>query len=592
MRTGNPCAFSVKVHARASEFVCMRDLLMLWREKSPVVAEVPLTGPDQAFLAHLELSGRIDGVARSRASSVAQSSGQDIDLVLLELGLIRDGDLADASAQFLGLARMQADQVAEAEVDERFPIAFAQQHGLVLLQADEQEIWIATARPLKRDAIDSLAYYAGRRVIPLVATASEIQALQQRQRDLPDGAAFEASAEADDLERMRDAARDAPTIKLVNRLINGAVEQKASDIHIEPLADHVRVRYRIDGALRTVETLPKSVQAGFTSRVKILAKLNIAEQRLPQDGRMRVPVRGRDIDFRVSTTPVLYGESLALRILDREQVPLDFATLGFSHADIDALSALSASPNGIILVTGPTGSGKTTTLYAALQSLNRVEAKIFTVEDPVEYHLAGINQIQVKPQIGLDFAAILRSVLRQDPDIIMVGEIRDRETAGIAIQAALTGHLVFSTLHTNSAAASITRLIDMGVEDYLLVSSLRGIVAQRLVRKLCPHCRTPERIAPQVARRFALPDTAVVQIPQGCAQCGNTGYKGRIVLAEMLAMTEQVKSMVLQHASHSEIEAAAFGKTGQTLLRHGLKRVVAGETSLDEVMRVVSEADS
>jgi general secretion pathway protein E len=459
-------------------------------------------------------------------------------------------------------------------------------NDMVALALDESRLTVASAKPLHSELLRSLTYFTGLDVELHVATAAELKKLQALATQIDAPLADAEIADADDIERMRDAARDAPTIKLVTRLIADAVQQGASDIHIEPQNEQVRVRYRIDGALRTVENLPKHMQAGIVSRIKILARLNIAEQRLPQDGRMRVAVRGKDVDFRVSTAPVLNGESIALRILDRHEVMLDFASIGFAADDIAQLSALCAEPNGIVLVTGPTGSGKTTTLYAALSAINRPESKIFTVEDPVEYHLEGINQIQVKTQIGLDFAAVLRSVLRQDPDIVMVGEIRDGETAKIAIQAALTGHLVFSTLHTNSAAASVTRLLDMGVEDYLLASTLRGVVAQRLVRKLCPSCRKPEVIPAVITQRFQLAANTPMHVATGCAQCGGTGYRGRTLICEFLRVTPDVKALITRHASATEINDAGVA---HSLLAHGIERVIAGETSLDEVMRVASE---
>ena len=331
------------------------------------------------------------------------------------------------------------------------------------------------------------------------------------------------------MRRLEDMASEAPVIRLVHDLITRAVEAQASDIHIEPREDSVRVRYRIDGVLTTVETLPLSLRAAVTSRVKIMAHLNIAERRLPQDGRVKATVRGRPIDFRVSTMPTMLGESVVMRILDRSSVPLDFAPLGFRGAVLDGFMRLLAQPNGIILVTGPTGSGKTTTLYTALHLLNKAESKLFTVEDPIEYQLAGINQIQVQPKIGLTFAHALRSILRQDPDIIMVGEIRDLETAQMAIQASLTGHLVLSTLHTNGAAASLTRLMDMGVDDYLLASTVTGILAQRLVRRLCTKCAAPETAPPPlIARRGDThQDLSGLRRKVGCQACRNTGYQGR-----------------------------------------------------------------
>ncbi len=536
------------------------------------------------MLGYLEAHGLLAPAQRQRAEAVASSTGQDADVVILELGLMRDDALADALASFTGHARLDAASAIALAPDASLPVDFMRENDMVALALDETRLTVASARPLNGELLRSLTYFTGLDVELHVATSAELKKLQALavQIDAP----LAEVADADDIERMRDAARDAPTIKLVTRLIADAVQQGASDIHIEPQNEQVRVRYRIDGALRTVENLPKHMQAGIVSRIKILARLNIAEQRLPQDGRMRVAVRGKDVDFRVSTAPVLNGESIALRILDRHEVMLDFASIGFAPGDVEQINALCAEPNGIVLVTGPTGSGKTTTLYAALSAINRPESKIFTVEDPVEYHLEGINQVQVKTQIGLDFAAVLRSVLRQDPDIVMVGEIRDGETAKIAIQAALTGHLVFSTLHTNSAAASVTRLLDMGVEDYLLASTLRGVVAQRLVRKLCPSCRKPEVMPAAITQRFQIAPNTPMHVAGGCAQCGGTGYRGRTLICEFLRVTPDVKALITRHASATEINDAGVA---HSLLAHGIERVIAGETSLDEVMRVASE---
>ena len=386
-------------------------------------------------------------------------------------------------------------------------------------------------------------------------------------------------------------ASEAPVIKLVQNLVVRAVEAQASDIHIEPREDSIRVRYRIDGVLHTVETLPLSVRAALSSRIKIMAQLNIAERRLPQDGRIKMTVRGHEIDLRVSTMPTMNGESVVLRILDRSSVALEFPALGFSGEGLAGFERLLQEPNGIILVTGPTGSGKTTTLYAALSQLNDSGRKLFTVEDPIEYQLAGVNQIQVNPKIGLTFATALRSILRQDPDIVMVGEIRDLETAEMAIRASLTGHLVLSTVHTNSAAATITRLLDMGVEDYLLASSLKGVLAQRLVRKLCPHCAVPGDVPPAILQRLARVasstiDTRGVRSAKGCSQCRNTGFSGRTTIYELLPLTKDVKEVIVNSGAERAIDDMAL-RQGMTAMSHnGLEKVLSGETTIDEVLRV------
>jgi general secretion pathway protein E len=398
--------------------------------------------------------------------------------------------------------------------------------------------------------------------------------------------------EEEDIGHLKDLASEAPIIKLVNLLITRAVESRASDIHIEPFEDELRVRYRIDGVLHDVESAPKRLQAAVVSRVKIMAKLNIAERRLPQDGRIRLRVSEKEIDFRVSTIPVLYGESVVMRILDRGEVVIDLDRLGFSPGTLAPFVQLIAKPNGILLVTGPTGSGKTTTLYGALARINSPDRKIITVEDPVEYQLKGINQIQVKPQIGLTFAGALRHIVRQDPDIIMIGEIRDLETAEIAVQSALTGHLVFSTLHTNDAPSSITRLLDIGVENFLLSSTVRGILAQRLVRVICLSCREedPDEARRAELRLLGIEPGATLYRGRGCERCAFTGYYGRSGIFELLVVDEAVRRLILKNADSADIREAARQGGMKTLLEDGAEKVTAGVTTLSEILRVTQEA--
>jgi len=373
-----------------------------------------------------------------------------------------------------------------------------------------------------------------------------------------------------------------------------AVESRASDIHIEPFENRLKVRYRIDGVLKEVEAPPARSTAAVISRIKIMAKLNIAERRLPQDGRIMLRVQGKELDLRVSTVPTVYGESVVMRILDRENVILDFESLGFGERELRRFLEVLHMPNGIILVTGPTGSGKTTTLYTALSQINQPEVKIITVEDPVEYQLEGINQIQVKPSIGLNFANALRSIVRQDPDVIMIGEMRDLETAKIAIQSALTGHLVLSTLHTNDAAGGVTRMLDMGVEDYLLSSTVNGILAQRLVRRLCPDCREPYEALPEMVRemrldRFTDGDTVTLYKPVGCESCGGTGYKGRAAILELLIMSDPIRRLVMRRAESGDIFEAAQKDGMTSMYDDGLAKSVAGITTVEEVLRVTQE---
>ena len=396
--------------------------------------------------------------------------------------------------------------------------------------------------------------------------------------------------EGGDVDHLKDMASEAPVIKLVNLVISRAIEVGASDIHFEPFEGSFMVRYRIDGILHEVESPPRRLQAAVTSRIKIMSKLHIADRRLPQDGRIRLRVMGKEIDFRVSTIPTLFGESVVMRILDRESVILDLTRLGFPQEELATFDELISRPHGIILVTGPTGSGKTTTLYSALNKINSPEKKIITVEDPVEYQLKGINQIQVKPSIGLTFAGALRSILRQDPDIIMIGEIRDAETAEIAIHSALTGHLVFSTLHTNDAAGAITRLMEMGMENFLISSSLIGILAQRLVRINCTHCLEPYNPEPGMLEQMGTPEdemgTVKIFQSRGCENCANTGYRGRAGIYEFLPITDEIRKLILEKADSNTIKETGRRFGMKTLREAGWDKVRSGKTTISEVLRV------
>ncbi len=402
---------------------------------------------------------------------------------------------------------------------------------------------------------------------------------------------FIGDEEEEDIGHLKDLASEAPIIKLVNLFITRAVESRASDIHIEPFHDELKIRYRIDGVLSDVESAPKRLQAAIVSRIKIMAKLNIAERRLPQDGRIRLLVGDREISLRVSTIPILHGESVVMRILDTESIVIDLDKLGFLPNILTAFNQLIKKPNGIILVTGPTGSGKTTTLYGALDKINSPDKKIITVEDPVEYQLKGINQIQVKPQIGLQFTNTLRHIVRQDPDVIMIGEIRDLETAEIAIQSALTGHLVFSTLHTNDAPSAITRLLDMGVENFLLSSTIRGILAQRLVRTICPFCKRETTSSEQLQELKALgvEDDIILYRGEGCQKCANTGFMGRMGIFELLTIDDDTRRLILRNADESEIRQTARKNGMKTLLEDGLEKIKNGMTTLSELFRVTQE---
>ncbi len=399
--------------------------------------------------------------------------------------------------------------------------------------------------------------------------------------------------EEDDIKHLQDVASEAPVIRLVNLIITRALDARASDIHFEPFENQFQVRYRIDGVLHNAESPPAHLQAAITSRIKIMAKLNIAERRLPQDGRIKLKIGGKHIDFRVSTLPTMYGESVVMRILDRGNLTLNLVSLGFPDDIRESLEKMITRPHGMILVTGPTGSGKTTTLYATLEKINSPEKKIITVEDPIEYQLRGVNQIQTKPEIGLSFANGLRSIVRQDPDVIMVGEIRDRETAEIAIQSALTGHLVFSTLHTNDAAGAITRLLEMGLEDYLLASSIIGVLAQRLVRLVCTECSSPFDPDPGFLKEYREVtkhlSTPTFKHGKGCWHCGDTGYYGRSGIYELLSCTDSIRKLIIQRPESKALRDTALEQGMRTLRQDGWQKISAGVTTIDEVRRVTQE---
>ena len=530
----------------------------------------------------LTAAKRLDDFGLRRARAAALRTGERFDHVLTKLGLVSEGDLHEDLARFLNIPLYVREDLPRAPVlPARIDLAFVRRHGVLPLAAGPEEIVLAVTDPLDDDPIRALAYLLGLRAqLRAVAPAEFERAVQSLYLETavaavePVSTWIEDDANEVDLQRLKELASEAPVIRLVNQILAKAVEENASDVHVEPGADAVAVRYRIDGALRCVQTLPWGMRAALISRIKIMAKLDIAERRFPQDGRIKLAVRGADVDLRVSTIPGLHGESVVLRILDRKRIDLDFKTLGFADDAIDRLRALMRLPNGLILVTGPTGSGKTTTLYAALQEISAPEVKVVTVEDPIEYQLAGIVQVQAQSSIELDFPRVLRAVLRHDPDIVMIGEIRDLETARIAIQASLTGHLVLSTLHTNSAAAAITRLVDMGVENYLIASTLRGVLAQRLVRRPCARCMA--EAAGEADRR---PDA-------GCETCRGTGFSGRTTIWELLTLDSVMQRLIAEGASEQVVEQDARAKGMVSLYDNGLEKAQRGETTLGEVLRV------
>jgi general secretion pathway protein E len=552
-----------------------------------------------ALCADMVAKGRLSAAGMDRAGRVAHESGERLDRVLISLGLVTEQDMAAALAARLGLKVLSADDYPPAAIiDGRLSARFLRNAHVLPVEEAESYVVVAMSDPLDGYTRNALAMALGKTVEIVIGLPSDIDAALSRQyadEASPISALHEEAAAhaSEDIERLADLASEAPVIRLVNQLISRAVELRASDIHIEPGENRLRVRYRQDGVLRETEAPAIALHAAIVSRIKIMARLNIAETRLPQDGRLRLAVRGKEIELRVSTVPTTLGEGVVMRILDRSAVALDFTSLGFGSAGLAELTGILDRPQGIVLVTGPTGSGKTTTLYAALGRMNTGSEKILTVEDPVEYQLEGVNHVQVKPQIGLTFAHALRSFLRQDPDVIMIGEIRDRETAEIAVQAALTGHKVLSTLHTNDAASAITRLLDMGVAGYLLSSTVTGIVGQRLVRVLCPHCRRSHPAMPDLTAQLGLdrfcdgPPT--LYEPVGCAHCKDTGYRGRTCIIEVLPVTDAVRALILQAAEAAAIRRAAIDGGMRTMYEDGLAKALAGTTSLEDVLRVTRE---
>ncbi len=487
---------------------------------------------------------------------------------------------------------------------ETLSVRFIRENKIVPLELKQDTLKIVMADPHNQAVIDAIKVAVSHN---LEIYTSECHAIEdhlekfysQEMQDInkiienieDDSSVHYIREEEHDIGHLQDLASEAPIIKLVNVIITRAIESRASDIHIEPFDDEVKVRYRIDGVLHDVEIIPKKLQAAIFSRIKIMAKLNIAERRLPQDGRIKLKVGGMEIDVRVSSIPILHGESIVMRLLGQSGVKIDMEQLGFPVDSLATFNKIIKNPNGIILVTGPTGSGKTTTLYGALDKINSPDKKIITVEDPIEYHLKGINQIQVMPQIGLDFPNILRHIVRQDPDIIMIGEIRDLETAEIAIQSSLTGHLVFSTLHTNDAPTAITRLLDIGVPNFLLAATIRGILAQRLVRVICPYCREMdnEAIKDERTKEIFRGEKVTLYRGRGCEKCAYTGFLGRSGIYELLTIDASIHNLIIKNADVQQIRAAARKNGMRTLMEDGLLKVKDGVTTINEIFRATQE---
>jgi len=547
------------------------------------------------FAQYLLDKAKVAPEALTRAEQVAGESGERLEHVLARLGMVSDKDLAESLADYLGIKLVTAADLPSTPVlEERLRRTFLRDKQVLPLEDRGDAVVIAMVYPLDNYACDAVRFAVGKPVIRHVVYPADFEAAYARlygEGKSEIRQIFEQAPErgddpfGDDIDRLKDVASEAPVIRLVNHLITRAVEARASDIHIEPMESELRIRFRVDGVLQPVESPPQHLASLVISRIKIMAKLNIAERRLAQDGRISIAVRGKDIDMRVATTPTIHGESVVLRILDRGGLNLSFATLGFDEDLTNAFRALVNEPHGIVLVTGPTGSGKTTTLYTALLELNTPQKKILTIEDPVEYQLAGINQVQVKPQIGLTFANALRSFLRHDPDIMMIGEIRDLETAQIAVQAALTGHLILSTLHTNDAVSAVTRLMDMGVEDYLLTSTINGVAAQRLVRTLCLHCREPYEPVAELVEKMQLQGVSVLYRGVGCAHCNHTGFRGRSSIVEVLPLNNDIRRELLKSGDSEALQRVAVQSGMQTMRTHGLKKAAAGTTTIEEVLR-------
>jgi general secretion pathway protein E len=549
-------------------------------------------------------AGKITETEFRRLLRVKEESAQRKSVVnlLVGLGLVSEQYLAELLARTFDLPQVSsADLLENPETKVSISPRYLRDRTVIPIKDENGDVLLVMADPADDQALRSLQLAFSAPLARAVAVQSDIErAIEQLYGEESAAAGQTDEDEIDDggdldVEQLKDMASEAPVIRLVNMLLQKANEVTASDIHIEPFEGQLKVRYRIDGVLHDVDAPPHKLAAAVISRIKIMAKLNIAERRLPQDGRIKLKIQGSDIDARVSTIPTMHGESVVMRLLNRGDVKLDLTALGFSESVRDSFLEILRQPNGMILVTGPTGSGKTTTLYTAIDLLNTEERKIITAEDPVEYQMDGVNQIQVKPAIGLTFSSVLRSIVRQDPDVILVGEMRDLETAKICVQSALTGHLVLSTLHTNSAASSVTRLLEMGIEDYLLTSTVNAVLSQRLVRKLCPHCRESYTPSAELVRELKLDqctdqEDIVLYRGIGCDQCNATGYRGRQSILELLLMNDELRKLVHDRSNSREIEMSAIGSGMRTIYQDGCDKALAGVTSMEEVLRVVQEA--
>lgn len=542
------------------------------------------------------------------ALQVQKEKGGGLSHILIELGYIDEQNLMSALSQGLGIPTIKLSKLKiDPEVTKIVPREIAGHYQIMPISKIGNLLTIAMADPLNIFAIDDIKNLTGLEIGPIITTPKDIsEAIKEYYEQSAHQAIEEVMGQIKESEmevieeetaesgldglKASDPTSDAPVVKIANSILAQATKLKASDILIEPLEKKMRIRYRIDGILREVTAPPKSIHAALVSRIKVISQLNIAERRLPQDGRFKIKLGNREIDFRVSILPSSFGEKAALRVLDKNQATLDIDKLGLEGQSLDDLKKSALRPHGMILACGPTGSGKTTTLYSVLKYVDSVEKNIVTVEDPIEYQLEGINQVSARPDIGLTFASALRSILRQDPDIIMIGEIRDMDTADIAIKSALTGHLVLSSLHTTTAAGSITRLVNMGIEPFLITSSVLSIVAQRLVRQICTRCKEPYTLPEALIKKnfgsYLPPKEITLYRGRGCSYCFNTGYTGRTAIVEVLILTPKIRDLIINLAQESEIKLAARQEGMKTLQENGLVKVLAGVTTLEEIMRV------
>jgi type IV pilus assembly protein PilB len=544
-------------------------------------------------------SGLVSVDQLTSAIDEQQRLGRSLGRVLVDLGMVTESQLVAALAQQIGLAFVDLTEYpVDGSAVGSISAAVAKRHAALPIGYEDGRLLVAMADPANVFAVDDIRSITGREVRPVVATKADLLAAIDRFHR-SDGYLDELTTSIDvteedenDLSKVKEIVDDAPIVKFVNLLITQAISDRASDIHIEPEERDLRVRFRIDGVLHEMMRSPKSIQAGVISRLKIMSDMDIAERRVPQDGRLSVQTNGRKIDLRVATLPTVWGEKIVMRILDNSTAMLKLSDLGFADANYGRWQESFTKPYGMLLVTGPTGSGKSTTLYSTLNIVNKPEVNVITVEDPVEYRLPGINQVQANPKAGLTFARALRSILRSDPDIVLLGEIRDHETAQIAIEAALTGHLVLSTLHTNDAPSAVNRLIEMGIEPFLVGSALDCVLAQRLARRLCSKCKEPYEPTREslVASRWPWSeDEALPTLYRavGCSACSKTGYKGRLALHEVMPISEHIERLAVERASADAIRSVACEQGMQTLRQDGLAKVLQGVTSIEEILRVV-----